>query len=83
MSFPLSTPDILSTDIMDNDLSNRPTDYLLRRLSNQRIDYHRYTTDIPERSNINRTKTHQSRHSAFRRDENNLRKTDVRKEKES
>jgi len=77
MSFPLSTPDILSTDIL-----NRPPDYLLRHLSNQRTDYnqqrHQYSSNIPERSNQYRTKTHYyQRTSIHRNDETNSRKTDV------
>lgn len=78
MSFPLSTADILSTDIIDNDLSNRPTDYFLRRSSNQRTDYNRYSTDIPEYTSSYRTKTQQQRHSTTRHDSTNTRKNDVK-----
>jgi hypothetical protein len=71
MSFLLSTPDILSTDI-----PNQPPDYLLRHIPNQRSDYNPYSSNIPERSNPYRTKT-QRPSTIHRNDETNSRKTDV------
>jgi hypothetical protein len=71
MSFLLSTPDILSTDI-----PNQPPDYLLRHIPNQRSDYNQYSSNIPERSNPYRTKT-QRPSTIHRNDETNSRKTDV------
>jgi hypothetical protein len=85
MSFPLSTPDVLSTDILDNDISNRPRDDLLRSFSNQRTDYHqqrpRNPTNIPERSSPQRKKPHQPHHHHHhhqkRYDGTSSRRTDV------
>ncbi|CAF4034099.1 unnamed protein product [Rotaria sp. Silwood2] len=61
MSLPLSTPDILSTNLVDNDISNRINDNLVRHLSNQQINYNqqgdRHSFDIPERSSPQRKKT--------------------------
>jgi len=71
MSFLLSTPDILSTDI-----PNQPSGYLFRHISNQRSDYNQYSSNIPERSNPYRTKT-QRPSTIHRNDETNSRKTDV------
>jgi hypothetical protein len=77
MSFPLSTADIL-----DNDISNRPTDNLFQRSSNQRIDYnqqrYQHSSDIPQRSSPHRKKnSRQQKHSVSRNDGTNSRKTDV------
>ncbi len=86
MSFPLSTPDVLSTDLLENDIVNRPKDDLLRRYSNQRTDYNqqrpRNPTNIPERSSPQRKKPHHhhhhhQKHSGSRYDGINSRKTDV------
>jgi hypothetical protein len=80
MSFPLSTQYIPSTDILENNISNRTTNDLLRRLSNQKIDSNRYTSDIPERSHRKKTHHHyhhHQKHFTSRTDETNERKTDV------
>jgi hypothetical protein len=66
MSFPLFTPDILSTAILDNERTNRPNENSFRHLSNQRINYsqqrNRQTFDIPERSTLHRKKNHHHHH---------------------
>ena len=84
MSFPVSTPDVLSTDILDNDASNRLTDDLLRRFSNQRTDYNqqrqRNSTQIPERTSPPRKKSHHHhhhKHSTTRPDGTSSRRADV------
>lgn len=82
MSFPISTPDILSTDVLDNDTSNRPTDDLLHHFSNQRIDYNqqrqRNPLSMPERTSPPRKKVHHHhKHSSARHDGNSSRRTDV------
>lgn len=82
MSFPISTPDVLSTDILENDTSNRPTDDLLYHFSNQRIDYNqqrqRNPTNIPERTSPPRKKTHHHhKHSTTRHDGSSSRRADV------
>lgn len=81
MSFPLSTPDVLSTDILDNNISNRPKDDLLRSYSNQRTDYYqqrpRNPANIPERSSPQRKKLHHHHHHQKRYDGTSPRKTDV------
>ncbi|CAF0753747.1 unnamed protein product [Rotaria sordida] len=65
MPLPLSTPDILSTNLVDNDASNRINNNLVRHLSNQEINYnqqyHRHSSDIPEHSNPQK-KTHHHHH---------------------
>ncbi len=85
ISFPLSTPDVLSTDLLENNISNQPKDDLLRRFSNQRTDYNqqrpRNPVNIPERSIPQRKKPHHhhqyQKHSGARYDGTNSRKTDV------
>lgn len=75
MSFPISTPDVLSTDVLENDISNRPTDDLLRRFSNQR---QRNSAQIPERTSPPRKKIHHHhKHSTTRPDGINSRRADV------
>jgi hypothetical protein len=79
MSFPLSTPDVLSTDVLDNDTSNRLNENLFRRLSYQQRN--RQSNDNPERSNLHRKKTHHHHHhrrySASRHTERTTQQTDV------
>jgi hypothetical protein len=86
MSFPLSTPDILSTDILDNDISNQPHENLFRHSSNQQTDYNQHfdrhsSSNVPERSSQYRKKSHHHRHSTSRHTERdggiNTRKKDV------
>jgi hypothetical protein len=89
MSFPLSTPDILSTTILDNERTNRPNENSFRHLSNQRINYsqqrNRQTFDIPERPTLHRKKNHHhhhhqrssASHHIERNNENSPRRTDV------
>ena len=62
MSFPLSTPDILSTDVLDNDASNRLNENLFRRSSNQQRN--RQSNENPERSSLHRKKTSSSSSSS-------------------
>ncbi|CAF3348584.1 unnamed protein product [Rotaria sp. Silwood1] len=62
MSLPLSTPDILSTNLVDNAASNRININLGRHLSNEQINYdqqrYQHSSDIPESSNLQRKNTH-------------------------
>jgi hypothetical protein len=82
MSFPLSTPDIFSTNVLDNDTSNRPNDNLFHHLSNQQRN--RHSTDIPERTSLHRKKAHHHHHhhhhqksSSSRHTGTNAQKSDV------
>ncbi|UJR33705.1 hypothetical protein I4U23_021134 [Adineta vaga] len=62
MPFPLSTPDILSTTILDDELMNRRNDNLFQHISNPRQNYNqqrnRHSAYVPERSSSHKKKSH-------------------------